>query len=211
MTRVLLLRHAETAAPDRFHGAESDIGLGPNGRLQAERAALALARLGPWSLASSAMRRAVETAEILASAAGLSFERVAELHERRMPGLSGRSKQDGAMALYESEKASWMAGDLHAAHDGAESFADVRDRVVPAFLSLAERHRGGTLVVVAHGLVNRVLLTCLVDSLGPADFDRLGMGFVAANDLRFDGQAWRVEAISRPCDELAVWRGMDAL
>ena len=27
-TRILLLRHAEIAAPDLFHGAESDIGLG---------------------------------------------------------------------------------------------------------------------------------------------------------------------------------------
>ena len=27
-TRILLLRHAETSAPDLFHGAESDIGLG---------------------------------------------------------------------------------------------------------------------------------------------------------------------------------------
>ena len=32
MKRLLLLRHAETSAPDRFHGAESDVGLGdPDG------------------------------------------------------------------------------------------------------------------------------------------------------------------------------------
>jgi len=27
--RILLIRHAETQTPDRFHGAESDVGLGP--------------------------------------------------------------------------------------------------------------------------------------------------------------------------------------
>ena len=37
--RVLLLRHAETAAPDRYHGAESDVQLGRNGQMQAERVA----------------------------------------------------------------------------------------------------------------------------------------------------------------------------
>ena len=36
-TRLLLARHAETAAPDRFHGAESDIGLSAWGFEQAER------------------------------------------------------------------------------------------------------------------------------------------------------------------------------
>ena len=35
-TRILLARHAETAAPDRFHGAESDIGLSAAGARQAE-------------------------------------------------------------------------------------------------------------------------------------------------------------------------------
>jgi hypothetical protein len=46
-TRVLLLRHAETAAPDRFHGAESDIPLGENGRRQAEAAAQGLSQAKP--------------------------------------------------------------------------------------------------------------------------------------------------------------------
>src|SRR5215218_2798151 len=70
-TRVLLLRHAETSAPDRFHGAESDIGLGPTGQLQAEAAAQALRALRPDALYCSAMRRARETAEPIARACGL--------------------------------------------------------------------------------------------------------------------------------------------
>ncbi|MBV8382979.1 MAG: histidine phosphatase family protein, partial [Planctomycetaceae bacterium] len=61
-TRVLLLRHAETSAPDRFHGAESDVGLGERGRRQAEAVAEILAAEGPDALYSSAMRRALETA-----------------------------------------------------------------------------------------------------------------------------------------------------
>ena len=42
-TRVLLLRHAETATPDRFHGAESDVGLGARGLRQAALVAQHLA------------------------------------------------------------------------------------------------------------------------------------------------------------------------
>ena len=36
MTRVYLLRHAETAQPDVFHGYESNVDLGPRGVRQAE-------------------------------------------------------------------------------------------------------------------------------------------------------------------------------
>src|SRR5437016_3429128 len=38
-TRVLLLRHAETADPTIFHGAESDVGLSERGRRQADELA----------------------------------------------------------------------------------------------------------------------------------------------------------------------------
>ena len=45
-TRVLLARHAETSAPDRFHGAESDIGLSELGAGQAQRLAAFFSRTG---------------------------------------------------------------------------------------------------------------------------------------------------------------------
>src|SRR5262245_8177719 len=61
-TRVLLLRHAESANPLIFHGAESDVGLGERGRRQAEAIAAVLAAEGPDVVVSSAMRRARETA-----------------------------------------------------------------------------------------------------------------------------------------------------
>ncbi len=56
-TRILLLRHAETSAPERFHGAESDIGLGERGRRQAVAVAEALAAERPDALYCSGMRR----------------------------------------------------------------------------------------------------------------------------------------------------------
>src|SRR3954447_1281058 len=78
--RVLLLRHAETSAPDRFHGAESDVGLGAAGHAQAEAVAEALRPLRPQSLYCSAMRRALETAGPIARACGLMPQVVEALH-----------------------------------------------------------------------------------------------------------------------------------
>ena len=188
-TRVLLLRHAETAAPGQFHGAESDIGLGPRGFEQARAAAPAIASHRPSTIYSSAMLRARQTAEAIAQACGLGVVAIPELHERRMGALSGMPMAQGWDA-YTAAMTAWKLGDLDAAHEGGESFSQIRARVVPALEALARRHPGETVVVVAHGVVIRVLLSCCLDG-GPARFDEFGIDFVAVNDLAFDGQSWR--------------------
>jgi broad specificity phosphatase PhoE len=193
-TRILLLRHAETSAPDQFHGAESDVSLGDRGRAQAEAVALELAARRPDALVCSGMRRARETADAIARACGLVPEIQDALHERRMGFLSGRPKAE-SMPIYEAERTRWMAGDLDASHDGAESFAEVRDRVAPVFLDLAERWQGKTVVVVAHGLVIRVALTSLLDGFTPADFQRIGITNAAVNEILWDGERWRLVSL----------------
>lgn len=195
-TRVLLLRHAETAEPGKFHGAESDVGLGPWGYRQAELVAKELAALVPSALYCSAMRRARETAAPVARACRLDATVVEALHERRMGPLSGVLREAGITA-YEEAKARWRAGELHYTHEGGESYLDIRDRVVPAFRALVDRHAGETIVVVAHGVVIRVLLTTILEGHGPADFDRIGIDNCGVNDLRWDGASWRAECLNR--------------
>lgn len=194
VTRVLLLRHAETSAPDRFHGAESDVGLGDRGLRQAEAVARRLAVLRPGGLYSSGMRRAVETAGPIARACGLDVQIVPDLHERRMGSLSGRLRDDG-WAIYDEARRRWASGDLDHTHPGGESYADIRRRVVPAFLEMAARSPAHTAVVVAHGVVIRVLLTSLLEGYDPADFDRIAIEFVALNDLQSDNGRWRANAL----------------
>jgi broad specificity phosphatase PhoE len=199
-TRVLLLRHAETAAPDRFHGAESDIGLSVQGQRQAEQAAEQIATLRPAAIYCSAMRRAVETAEPIGRACGLVPQRIATLHERRMGRLSGQLRE-AARPFYETVKEAWEAGNLDSTHEGGESYAEMRRRVVPAWNELVGRSRGQTIVVVAHGVVIRVLLTSLLEGYGPHDFSRIGISHVAINDLRYDGLKWRADSLCQSTPE----------
>lgn len=200
-TRVLLLRHAETAAPDRFHGAESDVGLGARGFEQAEAAGLALARLGPVAVYSSAMLRARQTAGAIARPLGVEPVAVADLHERIMGPLSGARLVDGWDA-YVAAMEAWKGGDLGASHAGGESFLKIRDRVVPPFDGLARAHPGRTIAVVAHGIVIRVLLSSLLGGEGASGFDRFGIDFVAVNDLRLDARGWTAAALNRPADAM---------
>jgi broad specificity phosphatase PhoE len=191
-TRILLLRHAETSAPDRFHGAESDVGLGPNGRAQAEQVAPILAALRPQALYCSAMRRARETAEPIARACGMTAQVLETLHERRMGPLSGTSRE-ASWAIYEEARIRWMAGDLDHTHEGGESYAEIQRRVVPVFEDLAARHLGQTIVVVAHGVVIRVTVCSLVEGGNPRDFSRIPIEFVGIHDLHCDGARWWID------------------
>jgi broad specificity phosphatase PhoE len=200
-TRILLLRHALTAAPDRFHGAESDIGLGPEGHRQAQEAAEGLALIRPGAVYCSAMRRARETAAPIASACGLEPVIVPELHERMMGTLSGASIAE-VRDQVDVHIRRWGASDLDASHEGGESYRELRNRVVPPFVAMAERHSGGTLVAVLHGVVIRVLMTALIEDLTPADYHRIAIRHVAVNDLRYAGGRWTVAALDRDAARL---------
>lgn len=196
-TRILLLRHAQSADPTVFHGAESDVDLSPLGRRQAQAVAAPLAARRPVAVVSSGMLRARETARPIALACGLSPEVEPALHERRVGPLGGTpTEADGPWPATLSR---WTAGDTAFAPDGAESFDAIRERVVPAFLAVAARHAGRTAVVVAHGIVCKVLLLALVRGHTPADWHRLGpVRNVAVYDLAEDGGVWRLEGVSEP-------------
>jgi len=75
MTRLVLIRHGESVSTveRRIGGVRTCGGLSPLGRKQAEALATRLARTGelrPDVLVASTIRRAVETAEIIAPAVG---------------------------------------------------------------------------------------------------------------------------------------------
>jgi broad specificity phosphatase PhoE len=194
-TRVLLLRHAETSAPDIFHGAESDIGLSAWGEKQAVLLAGHIRSRKPEALYCSAMRRAIATAEPIGRACALSHKIVPSLHERRIGPLSGLSRDEG-WSIYAESRRRWMAGELESTHEGGESFADIRRRVLPFFQDLPVRHPGKTIVVVAHGVVIRVVLLSLIDDLEAGDFDRIAIDFASINDLGWDGRRWRAYALN---------------
>jgi probable phosphoglycerate mutase len=194
-TRVLLLRHAESAEPDRFHGAESDVGLGERGRRQAIFLAEELRRFKPDSIICSGLRRALETAQPIAAACGLELEVIEALHERRMGALSGLAKAEhGADYIAELER--WKAGNLDFARDDAESYRQVLDRARPVLQAIAARQQGRTVVIVTHGLLIRIVLSSLLDEFGPARLDQIGFDNGAIHDLRWNGHHWRAVALN---------------
>jgi broad specificity phosphatase PhoE len=155
-----------------------------------------LAAERPSAVYTSAMRRALETAVPIARACGLEPRVETDLHERRMGPLSGLSREEG-LSAYTEAKRRWMAGEVDYTHEGGESFADIRRRVVPVLMRLAQESAGQTIVVVAHGVVIRVMLTSILEGHTAADFERFPIDNTALNDLRFDGGRWTAVALNQ--------------
>jgi probable phosphoglycerate mutase len=188
--RVWLLRHAETAAPTLYHGAESDVELGEHGHRQAAAAVEWFLALKPTVVVSSAMRRAVETAAPIAAGCGVPHVREPLLHERRVGSLSRKPRAE-ADHIWEDTLARWLAGETAYAPDGMESFDAIRDRTVPAFRRVVEAHPDGRVVIVAHGIVCKVLLLSLLRGHSAADWTKIGWAKnLAVSELVPDADAW---------------------
>ena len=207
--RVWLMRHAETATPDVFHGAESDIGLSPRGAAQAAAAGGYFAPLGVTAVVSSGMRRAVDTAGPVAAACGVRHALEPGLHERRVGVLGGQPFHVTGGPWAETVRR-WSAGDTDFTTPGAESYAEVRDRVVAAWDRMTAAHPGESVAVVAHGAVCKVLVLTLL-GLGPGGWDGVGrVPNLAVTELHPDaGGGWRaVRLFDLPAAVAAVSGGV---
>lgn len=173
-TRVFLMRHAETSAPGVFHGAESDIGLSERGIAQAKAAALYFKDHKPTRLISSGMQRALLTASEIASACNLEIEVFKNLHERKVGTLSGtvNNLPDGP---WRQTLSRWLKGETSYAPEGAESFDQIQERILPVWREITCRHKGEIIVIVAHGAVLKVLLLSILQEWCIADWDKFGV------------------------------------
>jgi probable phosphoglycerate mutase len=151
-TRFCLVRHGETAwnAETRLQG-HIDVPLNDIGRAQALAAASSLATQSFDALYSSDLSRTVETAAAAGALLRLEVRRTQSLRERCLGGFQGLTRAE-AQARYPVEYARFRARDLdHPPPDEGESLSAFSARVEAAFASLAEKHRGETLLVVTHG------------------------------------------------------------
>ena len=149
MTTILLVRHGETDwnRENRFQG-HADPPLNALGRSQARELAERLAAQPLAAIFASPLRRACDTAEIVAARVGLPVELVEALREVDVGSWSGLTRDEVAERFPDGYRR-WLAR-AHGWENG-ESYEELGERVVAALLELAGRHHGELILVVTHG------------------------------------------------------------
>lgn len=173
---LFLARHAQSADPTVFHGFESDIHLGDLGLSQAlafaNRPDLAEVDL----LVSSGQRRSLQTLEPLAKKRGLEIHLIAGFHERRVGVLQGTPVSSSA-SLFSLTRREWALGNKDHTTEGAESYSQVRNRVLGAMtqlLDLCQNLGAKKPLVVSHGLTLKILLVERLFGGDASRWDELG-------------------------------------
>jgi broad specificity phosphatase PhoE len=185
-TRILIVRHGQTVSnlENRFRG-QVDVPLDEKGRWQAQQTATYIA--GRWPLQAvyaSPMGRAMDTARAIAGAQGLEAQPMGGLLDidfGEWGGMLGSDVEKRWPDLYRT----WITAPHIIRFPGGEGLDDVHQRATAALEETIARHAGETVALVAHTVVNRVIL-CAVLGLGNEHFWQLVQGTCAINVIEWD-------------------------
>jgi probable phosphoglycerate mutase len=154
VTELLLVRHGETDwnAESRWQG-HFDPSLNELGRRQAEALADQLSEEGIDAVYSSDLRRALETATIVARRIGVSVRPLLELREIDVGSWSGLTMDEIRTQLPDAIE---RLRDHGYGWEGGETPEELQVRVVRALREIVAAHPDGRVLVVTHGGVVRV-------------------------------------------------------
>ena len=177
MTTVFLIRHGEVegnSGPEPRFVGWSDKALTPVGEAQAQAVAKRLGSERIEAIYSSDLQRAQHTAERIAGEHGLNVQPDAALREANYGAWEGLSETE-ITATWPDLWQQRMANAVLVAPPQGESYADVWTRWQPAWQAIVERHRGGSIAIVAHNGALRILL-CHLLGMPFENFRRIYIG-----------------------------------
>ena len=153
-TTLVLVRHGETDwnRERRFQG-HADMPLNDTGRRQARELADALRYEGLTVVYTSPLRRASETAGIVAHRLGLEAEELEALREIDVGDWQGLTVDEVKARFPELADVAWRSG-----WPNGETHEQLGARVLPALLDLPGRHPDARVLGVTHAGPIRVAL-----------------------------------------------------
>jgi broad specificity phosphatase PhoE len=149
VTTILLARHGETDwnREGRFQG-HADPPLNRTGLDQAVELSVALMAEELAAIYSSPLRRALETAEVIAASRGLEPVTVDGLREVDVGSWSGLTRAEIEQRFPE-QYLRWL--DYGQGWEDGETYEEMSKRAVAALLELAAAHEGERVLAVTHG------------------------------------------------------------
>lgn len=191
-TVLYFVRHGETEYNRRniVQGGGIDSTLNATGRAQAEALARRLEPVAVDAMYSSTLRRAKQTAAILARPhEPVSRTYLRDLEEMAWGIYEGEPPSPEREASMEAVKAAWRDGAYERPVEGGESIQDVQHRARRAVRHILAREGGRTALVVTHGRYLRVLLATVLDDYGLQHMDELDHSNTCVNRVVYrDGR-----------------------
>ncbi|MBN2543754.1 histidine phosphatase family protein [bacterium] len=161
-TKFILVRHGETEWNKQgvFRGRK-DLALNENGIQQAKALSQWLANEKIDAVFSSPLKRAIQTAEQIASPRNLEVKIEENFNNIELGEWQGEPKT-GIKDKYPEEWNLWINDTENWKVKGSETLQDIRDRAIPAVQKLTEEYTGKTVVIVSHRSVLKLLITTLI-------------------------------------------------
>ena len=193
-TTLYLARHGETDYNRQsiVQGRRINSHLNATGRAQAAALARRMAAVPLTALYASTQTRALETAEAVAAHhPGVPLLRLPDLEEMSWGVLEGEPTSNYTRQVFTDIYARWNRGDYDARVPEGESIVEVQQRALRAYRRILAEQPGGTVLVVAHGRLLRVLLASVLPEYGLARMHDIRHANTSLNRLvvEVDGQA----------------------
>jgi broad specificity phosphatase PhoE len=199
VTRVILVRHGQTTwnKEDRVRG-QTDLPLDETGLRQAELTAARVVReWQPVAVYCSPLQRAVKTAAAIARRLNLQPQPVVGINDMNFGEWQGLATAELRQRWPEMARA-WFEAPHTVAFPGGESLDALRTRAMAALNQIVERHPEEDVVIVAHMVVNRVLLLAVL-GLDNSHYWRIGQETCAINVFRWHQGAFFIDALNDTC------------
>jgi broad specificity phosphatase PhoE len=202
MTRIILVRHGQTAwnvgsgAGERFRG-RVDLPLDDAGLAQAHALAQRLADRPIVAIYSSPLKRAMETARPTAQQLGLPVQPLPGIIDINYGDWQGLSPAEVAQThpdLYPR----WLETPHRVKFPNGESLRQVRLRGMAALKDASTRHEGQVILLVAHQVVNKVLV-CAMLGLGNSHFWRIRQDNTCINIFEHQDSVFTAVLINDTC------------
>lgn len=200
-TRVFIARHGEA-------GYEQDVltdnggSLTALGREQARGLGESLVDRRIAHVWSSPQARAVQTAEIAAAVLGCGVTVREGLREFGVGEHAGLPLDPDP---FRPTIERWLDGDLSARVDGAESGAEVVERMTDVLSEIVDLSRGEAVLVVSHGGAMSMTIPVLAGNLTPRFPEGRPLPNTGLVDLEADDAGWRALSwVEEPLDPAAT-------
>jgi len=185
MTEIILVRHGETEwNAGKIYRGRVDINLNKLGIKQAGLLGEYLSNTKLDAIYSSPLRRALDTANIIAQHQRIGAHVTGDLIDLSYGEWQGLSEQK-VRKSYPDLHDEWLTNPHRVRMPSGESLADVRERGIKVINEVTPKYKG-TVALVSHRVVNKVLI-CFLLGLDNSHFWNIKQDLAGITTFSYEG------------------------